>query len=140
MLCSAWLAAGLTLATAAAQAASDPADAAMLKLASTSGCLTCHHVESGPHRANEPLPIGPAWADVAARYAGVAGANEQLTRTVLAGSNPYASHWKGKANGLAMPPNAVAIDETKARTLVGWILALPAPRENSSPSQAPATR
>jgi cytochrome c len=140
MLGSVWLATGLTLATAAAQAASDPADPAMLKLASKSGCLTCHHVEAGSQRANDPLPIGPAWADVAARYAGVADASVQLTRTVLAGSNPYASHWKGKANGLAMPPNAVAINEQDTRVLVAWILALPAPRASSAPAQAPATR
>ena len=43
---------------------------------------------------------------------------------MLKGSNPYDSHWKGKASGLAMPPNAVAIKEADARDLVKWILAL----------------
>jgi cytochrome c len=43
---------------------------------------------------------------------------------VLKGSNPYDSHWKGKASGLAMPPNAVAIKEAEAKKLVGWILQL----------------
>jgi len=41
---------------------------------------------------------------------------------VLEGSNPYASHWKNKASGIAMPPNAVAITEGDARQLVFWIL------------------
>jgi cytochrome c len=81
------------------------------------------------------LPIGPAWGDVAIRYRGVAGAADQLTRTVLAGSNPYASHWKGKANGLAMPPNAVAISEADARQLVTWILGLDARRQAAAPQR-----
>lgn len=121
---SSWLAAGLMLFIAAAHAASDPADPAMLKLASTSGCLTCHHVEPGAKGPDGLLPIGPAWRDVATHYRGAPGAADQLTRTVLAGSNPYASHWKDKVSGLAMPPNAVAIKEPEVRQLVGWILEL----------------
>jgi cytochrome c len=117
-----------SIATLAARAASDPADPAMLKLASRSGCPACHQVGASSHATANALPIGPAWSDVAARYAGAPGAVDQLTRTVLTGSNPYASHWKGKANGLAMPPNAVAINESDARSLVTWILALP-PRQ-----------
>jgi cytochrome c len=112
---------------AAAQAASDPADPAMLKLASRSGCLTCHRIESASRGQDEPPPIGPAWADVAARYEHVPGATDQLSRTVLAGSSPYASHWKGRGTGLAMPPNAVAVTEPDTRNLVAWILALPKP-------------
>jgi cytochrome c len=123
-----WFAAALTLIAAAAHAASDPADPAMLKLASTSGCLTCHHVDPGATGPDGALPIGPAWRDVAARYRAVPGAADQLTRTVLAGSNPYASHWKDKVSGLAMPPNAVAIKEPQVRQLVGWILGLEAKR------------
>ncbi len=49
---------------------------------------------------------------------------DALTLTVMKGSNPYESHWKGKVSGLAMPPNAVAIKEADAKKLVGWILAL----------------
>ncbi len=45
----------------------------------------------------------------------------------MTGSNPYASHWKGKVSGLAMPPNAVAIKEADARRLVTWILKLNKP-------------
>ena len=119
-----WLSANLMLFFAAAHAASDPGDPSMVKLASVSGCLTCHHIESRAPVPNGSLPIGPAWQDVSARYRDVPGAADQLTRTVLAGSNPYASHWKDKVNGLAMPPNAVAIKEADARALVAWILGL----------------
>ena len=130
-----WLALCLALPVAAAQAASDPADPAMLKLASRSGCLTCHHIEATPRGPDEPLPIGPAWSDVALRYASNPAAVEQLYRTVLAGSSPYASHWKGKVTGLAMPPNAVAITEADTRTLLAWILALPQPAAAPAPAK-----
>lgn len=116
----------LTIAAAPALAAPSTQDAAMLKLASISGCMTCHHVEPGAKGPDGLLPIGPAWRDVAVKYKGVKGAAEQLTRTVMTGSNPYASHWKGKASGLAMPPNEVAIKEADARALVDWILKLDA--------------
>lgn len=101
-------------------------DAAMVKLATASGCLTCHHVDPGAKGPDGLPPIGPAWRDVAQQYRGKAGAQDQLTTTVLSGSNPYASHWKGKVSGLAMPPNAVAIQPPEARALVGWILSLDA--------------
>ena len=101
-------------------------DAAMLKLATQSGCLTCHQIEPGGKGPDGLPPIGPAWKDVAAKYAGQKGAQKQLTATVMAGSNPYESHWKGKVSGLAMPPNKVAISEADAHRLVGWILSLDA--------------
>jgi cytochrome c len=104
----------------AARAAEEP----MRKLANTSGCLTCHHIERGAKGPDGLAPIGPAWRDVAAKYSGDKGAAAKLTRTVMTGSNPYASHWKGKVSGLAMPPNEVAIKEDDARKLVTWILAL----------------
>lgn len=110
----------LALAAGIAHAADEP----MLKLAATSGCLTCHQVEPGGKGPDGLPPVGPAWRDVAAKYHGQAGAAKQLTHTVMTGSNPYDSHWKGKASGLAMPPNAVAIQEADAKKLVGWILAL----------------
>lgn len=99
-------------------------DDAMQKLATASGCMTCHHIEPGAKGPDGLPPIGPAWRDVAAKYKGQPGAADALTRTVMAGSNPYDSHWKGKVSGLAMPPNAVAVKEADARQLVRWILAL----------------
>lgn len=99
-------------------------DDEMKKLATTSGCLTCHSVESGKPGPDGMAPIGPAWQDVAAKYKGQKGATETLLEIVMKGSNPYSSHWKDKVSGLAMPPNAVAIKEPEAKKLVAWILAL----------------
>ncbi len=116
--------ASLLAAALAAPAWAAGADDAMLKLASASGCMTCHHIEPGAKGPDGMAPIGPAWKDVAAKYQGQKDATAKLTQTVLAGSNPYESHWKGKVSGLAMPPNAVAIKEADAKKLVNWILSL----------------
>lgn len=118
------LALSATLLTAPLWAADSSVDKTMLALATSSGCMTCHHIESGAKGPNGMAPIGPAWQDVAAQYKGQADAQKQLTATVLAGSSPYASHWKDKVSGLAMPPNKVAISEADAGKLVGWILSL----------------
>jgi cytochrome c len=119
------LAGAVALASSTGAARAD--DAAMLKLASQSGCMTCHQVEPGGKGPDGMAPIGPAWRDVAAKYKGKKDAAKDLTRTVMTGSNPYDSHWKGKVSGLAMPPNAVAISEANAGKLVDWILALKPP-------------
>ncbi|MGA0611370.1 c-type cytochrome [Caldimonas sp. KR1-144] len=116
------LAAGAALPLASALAASE--DAAMLKLASSSGCMSCHHVERGAKGPDGLPPVGPAWRDVSAKYRGQPEAEARLTATVMSGSNPYDSHWKGQASGLAMPPNRVAISEADARRLVHWIVGL----------------
>jgi cytochrome c len=113
----------LALGASAAQAAA-PEDDAMLKLAAHSGCMACHHVDPGAKGPDGLPPVGPDWRSVAAKYRGQQPAEAALTATVLKGSNPYDSHWKGKASGLAMPPNQVAISEPDARRLVKWILAL----------------
>jgi cytochrome c len=119
-----WLSALCASFLAAQPIAAVAADDAMPKLANASGCFTCHHIEPGAKGPDGLAPIGPAWRDVAVKYAGARGAVDALTRTVMTGSNPYASHWKGKVSGLAMPPNEVAISEGDARKLVSWILAL----------------
>jgi cytochrome c len=113
----------LALGAGAAQAAA-PEDDAMLKLAAHSGCMACHHVDPGAKGPDGLPPVGPDWRSVATKYRGQRPAEAALTATVLKGSNPYDSHWKGKASGLAMPPNQVAISEPDARRLVKWILAL----------------
>lgn len=121
-------AAGLALAAGSAQAADN--QAAMVKLATNAGCMTCHHIEPGAKGPDGMAPIGPAWRDVSAKYKGQKDAAAKLTQTVLAGSNPYDSHWKGKVSGLAMPPNAIAIKEADARHLVRWILSLDAAKKS----------
>ena len=119
--------AALLLALAAAlPAQAAGADDANLKLANRSGCMTCHHIEPGAKGPDGLPPIGPAWKDVSTQYKGQKDAVAKLTHTVMSGSNPYASHWKGKVSGLAMPPHAVAVKEADARQLVKWILSLDA--------------
>ena len=122
------LAAAALLATPVVQAAGN--DVTMLKLATGSGCMTCHHIEPGAKGPDGLPPIGPAWREVSAKYKGQKDAADKLTHTVLTGSNPYESHWKGKVSGLAMPPNAVAIKEADARQLVKWILSLEAGKKS----------
>ena len=105
-------------------------DVTMVKLATGAGCMTCHHIEPGGKGPDGLPPIGPAWREVSAKYQGQKDASSKLTHTVLTGSNPYDSHWKGKVSGLAMPPNAVAIKEADAKQLVKWILALEARKKS----------
>lgn len=122
------LTAAAALIASTAQAAGN--DVTMLKLATNAGCMTCHHIEPGGKGPDGLPPIGPAWREVSAKYKGQKDAADKLTHTVLTGSNPYESHWKGKVSGLAMPPNAVAIKEAEARQLVKWILALEAGKKS----------
>lgn len=116
------LASSLLLIGASACAQESPDDAAK-KIAANAGCFTCHSIKHQESK-DAVLPVGPAWQDVAAQYRDKPGAADFLTRIVLEGSNPYASHWKNKAAGIAMPPNAVAISESNARQVVYWILSL----------------
>ena len=99
-------------------------DAALLKLATDSGCMACHSVLPGPKRADGLPPIAPAWRDIALKYRDDATASKRLTQTVMTGSNPNSRHWTGKTGANAMPPNANAISEDDARMLVNWILVL----------------
>jgi cytochrome c len=55
---------------AVATTASANADDEMKALATKSGCLTCHAIESGTPGPNGMAPIGPAWQDVAKHYKG----------------------------------------------------------------------
>lgn len=99
---------------------------AMDKLAKDRGCSLCHRIEPRKPGAQEVLPIGPAWKSVAKKYKGRADAVDSLTRIVLqgTGANPSDRHWKGKAAGTVMLPNAVEINEVDAGKLVRWILSL----------------
>jgi cytochrome c len=118
----------MALTAPGAQAAGN--DDGMLKLATNAGCMTCHQIEPGGKGPDGLAPIGPAWKDVSAKYKAQKDAADKLTKTVMAGSNPYESHWKGKVSGLAMPPNAVAIKEADAKQLVKWILTLDAGKKS----------
>lgn len=124
--------AGAALALAVASALPSPAvradaayDEQALRLARRSGCTACHSLDPVPRGADTRPAIGPAWREVAMVYRGDAQAATRLTQTVLKGSSPHDSHWRGKAAGMAMPPQAVALTAAEARTLVDWILQLP---------------
>lgn len=123
--------------TAAATAPTDRVDA-LLKLASTSGCMACHQVDraetpdtEAEDETSEPPaprpPVAPAFRDVAQKYRQRPDATQRLTATILGGSNPFESHWKYQVSGLAMPPNRLAVSEPDARKLVQWILSLDDP-------------
>ena len=117
------LGAGL-VATVAVAADTESQDVKMINLAHKSGCVTCHSIASGGSGPAGLKPIGPAWQDVAKKYSDNPDAKEALVTTVLNGSSPYASHWKGEVSGFAMPPNSVVINKEQANELVGWILHL----------------
>ena len=99
-------------------------DAAMLKLATSSGCMACHSILPVPKRADGLPPIAPAWRDIAVKYRNDPGASDRLTRTVMTGSDPRTGHWAGKVSEVTMPPNAVVVTEAEARVLVNWMLVL----------------
>lgn len=111
------------IAAAAGPACAASADDAMLKLANTSGCMTCHRIEPG---AKGPDGLARCGGQVP----GPEGRPEQIDPDRMAGSNPYQSHWKGQVSGLAMPPNAVAIKPADAKWLVKWILSLEAGKKS----------
>ena len=123
-----FLSIGLILLFAIGQSAlaSEQGDNEMNGLAKASGCYICHSVESRKPSAQEVLPFGPAWKDIANKHKGQADAVDRLTRIVLqgTGSGPGVGHWKGKAAGVDMLPNAVEINEADAKRLVSWILSL----------------
>ena len=73
-------------------------------LAKSKGCLGCHGIDKGI--------VGPAYKDVAKKYAGQNVA-DQLAQKVMKGGG-------GVWGGMAMPPNNVTPEE--AKTLVEWVL------------------
>lgn len=83
------------------------------ELATKSGCLACHAVDK--------KVIGPAYKDVAKKYAGDAGAEARLVKTVKGGSNPAELHWKEVTGGMPMPANA-HVSDADIKTLVKWVL------------------
>jgi len=99
--------------------AQDAAGAA--RLAADRGCMLCHH--ESPARPDSTLASAPSWREIAARYRGKAGAEDELTQFVLAGTDPKHRHWANQAAFAAMPPNRVEVTPDEARTLVRWILA-----------------
>lgn len=117
LACTAAIAAPLVAvrsAGAGAQAASAPvasaaAEPAGLKDAEASDCFACHAID---HKV-----VGPAYDEVAKRYAGKGNAVvDKLTEKVIKGGS-------GNWGDIAMTPHP-DLGQQKARTIVEWILSL----------------
>ena len=79
---------------------------ANLELAKSKNCMACHAV------ANKV--VGPAYKDVAKKYAGDKTAEDTLVKKVIAGGS-------GVWGPVPMPANP-QVSEAEARTLVKWVL------------------
>ena len=86
----------------------------MLALAKKSGCMACHAVDK--------KIVGPAWTDVAKRYAGNAGAREQLIEKVAKGGK---GNWTEVVGSAAMPPYHPRVSKENIAKLVDFVLSLP---------------
>jgi cytochrome c len=76
-------------------------------LAKAKNCMACHAVGS--------KLVGPAYKDVAAKYAGQKDAENKLVAKVMKGGS-------GTWGAIPMPANP-QVSEAEARTLVKWVLA-----------------
>lgn len=95
---------GMVVSAFASQAAM--ADAGM-DLAKSKNCLACHAVSS--------KLVGPAYKDVAAKYAGQKDAEAKLVQKILKGGS-------GTWGAIPMPANP-QVTEAEAHTLVKWVMA-----------------
>ena len=93
----------LAVSAFASQAALANAD-----LAKAKNCMACHAVGT--------KLVGPAYKDVAAKYAGQKDAEAKLTQKVMKGGS-------GSWGAIPMPANP-QVSEAEARTLVKWVLSL----------------
>ena len=98
------IAASLALVLPVLSAPAVAADAAAL--AASKSCLACH--------AMDKKLMGPAFKEVAKKYAGAAGAEAKLIDKVIKGGG-------GVWGPIPMPANKVTPEE--AKTLVQWVLA-----------------
>ena len=81
----------------------------MSPLAKKNGCIACHTVDK--------KLVGPAYADVAKKYKGDAGAQAKLEAKVAKGG---AGVW----GTMPMPPNAPKVPAAEISELVKWVLSL----------------
>ena len=77
-------------------------------LAKAKNCMACHSVNN--------KVVGPAFKDVAAKYAGQKGVEDKLVQKVMKGGS-------GVWGTVPMPANT-QVNEAEARTLVKWVLSL----------------
>lgn len=79
---------------------------AQADLAKAKNCMACHTVAT--------KLVGPAYKDVAQKYAGQKGAEDKLVQKVLKGGS-------GTWGPIPMPANP-QVSEAEARSLVKWVL------------------
>ncbi|MCJ0762874.1 c-type cytochrome [Variovorax terrae] len=89
-------------ATAAVPALADQA------LATAKNCMACHSVDK--------KLVGPAFKDVAAKYAGQKDAVDKLSAKIIKGGS-------GVWGAVPMPANT-QVNDAEAKKLAGWILTL----------------
>jgi cytochrome c len=99
------------LLTCATQAQAADADAAQT-LARQSGCFKCHGVEKQKD--------GPAWRDVAAKYAGKPDAEAKLIHHITSGEKAKFADGHEEEHKIVKSQDAKEI-----KNLVDWILSLP---------------
>ena len=93
--------AALAAVTAAAPAMADEA------LAKAKNCMSCHAVDK--------KLVGPAFKDVAAKYAGQKDATDKLAAKIIKGGS-------GVWGPIPMPANA-QVNDAEAKKLAAWVLA-----------------
>ncbi|MGR9108941.1 MAG: c-type cytochrome [Gammaproteobacteria bacterium] len=79
------------------------------QLATDTGCMACHKVET--------KVIGPSFKDIAAKYKGDSGAEAALIEKVKKGGS-------GTWGAVPMPPNSPRVSDADIQTLVQWILGM----------------
>lgn len=77
-------------------------------LAKAKNCMACHSVDA--------KVLGPAYKDVAKKYAGDKTAEDKLVQKVMKGGS-------GSWGAIPMPANP-QVSEAEAKTLVKWVLSL----------------
>jgi cytochrome c len=95
----------LALTAVAGLFAATPAFASA-ELAKAKNCMACH--------ATDKKLVGPAYKDVAAKYAGQKDAVDKLAQKIIKGGS-------GVWGPVPMPPNA-NVSEAEAKTLAAWVL------------------
>jgi cytochrome c len=96
----------LQILVASAVVVSAPAFA-NLEMAKKNACMACH--------ATDKKLVGPAYQEVAKKYAGQKDAEAALAKSIKAGGS-------GKWGAVPMPAQA-ALSDADAKTLAAWVLA-----------------
>lgn len=76
------------------------------KLLNAHACAGCHSLEQ--------RVVGPSFREVAAKYAGVAGAHNRLAKKIRSGGS-------GVWGAVPMPPNP-SLSDADLKAIVGWVL------------------